>query len=100
MDIRAPQDARSDAELCQDICEELMRRHEGDSSDVSVTLREGEVMLEESVPPRAMRCLIEDLAAGHPAVRDVDNRIRVREAQARAHCLRNARAIIIQCHLS
>jgi len=27
-----------------------------------------------------MRCLIEDLAAGHPAVHDVDNRITVRKS--------------------
>lgn len=36
-------------------------------------------MLEGSLPQRCMRYLIEDLAAGHPAVRDVGNRIRVRK---------------------
>ena len=51
-----------------------------DKLDVTVTVRQGEVLLEGSVPLRGMRYLIEDLAAGHPAVRDVDNRIRVRAA--------------------
>jgi len=69
---------RTDAELYEDVCEALMQRDDVDSSDVTVTVREGEVLLEGSVPQRSMRYLIEDLAAGHPAVQDVDNRIRVR----------------------
>lgn len=71
---------RTDAELYEDICEALMQCDDVDSSDVTVTVREGEVLLEGSVPERRMRYLIEDFAAGHPAVRDVDNRIRVRAA--------------------
>jgi hypothetical protein len=71
---------RTDAELYEDICEALLHRNDVDSSDVSVAVRESEVTLEGSVPERCMRYLIEDLAAGHPAVRDVDNRIKVRRA--------------------
>lgn len=71
---------RSDAELYEDICEALLLRDDVDSSDVTVAVREGEVTLDGSVPQRGMRYLIEDLAAGHPAVRDVDNRVRVRKA--------------------
>jgi osmotically-inducible protein OsmY len=78
----APQEGieRTDAELYEDICEALMRRDDVDSSDVTVAVREAAVTLEGSVPRRDMRYLIEDLAAAHPAVRDVDNRIRVRKA--------------------
>ena len=68
---------RSDAELYEDICEALLHRDDVDSSDVTVAVREGEVILDGTVPERGMRYLIEDIAAGHPAVRDVDNRIGV-----------------------
>ena len=71
---------RSDPELYEDICEALMERGDVDSSDITVAVHEGEVLLEGSVPQRRMRYLIEDLAAGHPAVRDVDNKIRVRKS--------------------
>jgi osmotically-inducible protein OsmY len=70
---------RSDAQLYEDICEALLAQHDVDSSDVTVTVHEGEVKLDGSVPQRSMRYVIEDLAAGHPAVRDVDNRIAVRK---------------------
>jgi len=77
----APRGAqRSDAELYEDICEALLHRDDVDSSDVTVAVRAGEVTLDGSVPERRMRYLIEDLAAGHPAVRDVANRITVRKA--------------------
>lgn len=77
----APRGARrSDAELYEDICEALLEHHDVDSSDVTVAVHEGEVTLEGSVPERSMRYIIEDLAAGHPAVRDVANRIAVRKA--------------------
>jgi hypothetical protein len=77
----APRDPhRSDAELYEDLCETLLARDDLDTSDVTVAVREGEVALEGSVPERSMRYLIEDMVAGHPAVRDVDNRIRVRKA--------------------
>lgn len=71
---------RSDAELYEDICEALLQRDDVDSSDVTVAVRDGEVTLDGSVPQRSMRYLIEDLAAGHPSVTDVDNRIKVRKA--------------------
>lgn len=75
----APRDVqRSDAELYEDLCEALLHREDLDCSDVTVTVHQGEVTLEGSVPERSMRYVIEDLAAGHPAVKDVDNRIRAR----------------------
>jgi len=78
---RTPRDIRrSDAEVYEDICEALVERDDVDSSDVTVAVLESEVTLEGSVPERFMRYLIEDLAAGHPSVRDVENRIKVRKA--------------------
>ena len=71
---------RSDAELYEDICEALLQRDDVDCSDVTVAVHEGEVTLDGTVPQRCMRYVIEDLAAGHPAAHDVDNRIRVRKA--------------------
>jgi osmotically-inducible protein OsmY len=71
---------RSDAHLHEDICEALLHRDDVDSSDVTVAVRGGEVTLDGSVPERRMRYVIEDLAAAHPAVHDVDNRIAVRKA--------------------
>lgn len=52
-----------------------LAREDVDSSDV---VHEDEVTLDGSVPGRSMRYLIEDVAASHPAVQDIDNRIRVR----------------------
>jgi hypothetical protein len=37
-------------------------------------------MTRGSVPERGMRSVIEDLGAGHPAARDIHNRIEVRKA--------------------
>lgn len=71
---------RSDAQLYEDICEALLRHDHLDSSDVGVAVQAGLVTLEGSVPERFMRYVIEDLAAGHPAVGEVDNRIKVRKA--------------------
>jgi osmotically-inducible protein OsmY len=59
--------------------EALLHRADVDCSEVTVTVREGEVTLEGSVPQRSMRYLIEDLAAGHPAVREVTNQIEIRK---------------------
>jgi len=48
-----------------------------DSSDVSVTVREGCVVLEGTVPVRSMKYEIEDIAATTLGVSDVENNIRV-----------------------
>jgi osmotically-inducible protein OsmY len=75
----APEAAqRTDTQLYEDLCEALLRHEELDCSEVTVAVHGGEVMLEGSVPARSMRYRIEDLAAGHPAVREVHNRITVR----------------------
>jgi hypothetical protein len=63
--------------ICEDLCEHLMDIADIDSSDVSVTVREGCVVLEGTVPVRSMKYEIEDIAATTPGVVDVENHIRV-----------------------
>ena len=48
-----------------------------DSSDVSVTVRDGCVVLEGTVPVRSMKYEIEDIAATTLGMTDVANNIRV-----------------------
>lgn len=70
---------RSDERLREDICERLS--HSGlDVSDVSVEVSQGQVMLEGTVDSRRLKHAIENLADDCLGVRDVDNRIRVKQA--------------------
>jgi hypothetical protein len=72
---------RSDDRIREDICERLMLADSIDSSEVSLTVKDGRVSLEGSVPTRSMKHSIEDVADHTAGVTDVDNRIRVqREA--------------------
>jgi hypothetical protein len=68
---------RSDERLCEDISERLMQSYDIDSSDVTVQVLGGKVVLEGTVPGRHMKHAIEDLADSAPGVQDVENRIRV-----------------------
>jgi hypothetical protein len=68
---------RSDERLREDISERLMEAYEVDSSEVTVQVLGGKVVLEGTVPDRYMKHAIEDLADAAPGVQDVDNRIRV-----------------------
>jgi hypothetical protein len=68
---------RSDERLREDISERLMEAYEIDSSEVTVEVLGGKVVLEGTVPDRYMKHAIEDLADAAPGVQDVDNRIRV-----------------------
>lgn len=68
---------RSDEKLQELICEELMEADHIDSSDVTVTVQDGVVTLEGTVPERAMRYAIEDIADSVSGIKDIDNRIRV-----------------------
>ena len=68
---------RSDERLKEDICERLMNRWDIDSSDVSIEVSGGNVILEGNVPERRMRHAIEDLVDDCYGVRDIDNRLRV-----------------------
>ncbi|MGY6271350.1 BON domain-containing protein [Achromobacter denitrificans] len=67
---------RTDERVREIVCEYLA--HSGlDVSDVSVSVAEGCVTLEGSVPDRRSKHRIEDSADACPGVRDVDNRIRI-----------------------
>ncbi len=68
---------RSDERIREDISERLMLADSIDSSEVTVSVKEGRVTLEGSVPTRSMKHAIEDLADYTAGVQDVDNRIRV-----------------------
>jgi hypothetical protein len=68
---------RSDAWLREEVCERLWRDPHVDVGEVSVEVKHGTVVLEGTVPERAMKHRIEDIAAGCRGVYDVENRIRV-----------------------
>lgn len=68
---------RSDDRIREDICERLMLADSIDSSEASVSVKDGRVMLEGTVPTRSMKHAIEDVADHTAGVQDVDNRIRV-----------------------
>ena len=69
---------RSDERLREDISERLMEARHIDSSDVTVEVAGGKVVLEGTVPERRMKHAIEDLTDACPGVQDIENRIRVR----------------------
>jgi hypothetical protein len=71
---------RSDERIREDISERLMLADGIDSSEVSISVKEGRVSLEGTVPTRSMKHQIEDLADYTAGVTEVDNRIRVERA--------------------
>ena len=73
---------RSDERLREDISERLMEAYDIDSSEVTVQVLGGKVILEGTVPDRYMKHAIEDMADAAPGVQDVDNRIRVASLQS------------------
>lgn len=68
---------RSSERIWEDVCERLTAAPEIDAAEVTVTVRDNEVVLEGTVPARSMKHLAEDLSAETPGVGDVDNRLRV-----------------------
>ncbi|HJV24637.1 MAG TPA: BON domain-containing protein [Aromatoleum sp.] len=75
---------RSDERIHEFICERLAQLHHLDVSDVSVTVSNGIVTLEGTVPDRGMKHRIEDTADSCWGVQNVENRIRVRRPDAQA----------------
>ncbi len=69
---------RSDERVEEDVSEQLWRAEYIDSSDVSVVVKSGVVMLSGTVPERWMRYEIENIADNCMGVRDIENNVRVR----------------------
>lgn len=75
---RAPKNyRRTDQRILDDICLVLAMRPDVDVTDVSVSVRDGEVMLDGTVPYRAMKHAIEDAAAACSGVVEVHNHLKV-----------------------
>jgi hypothetical protein len=68
---------RSDERLREEICEQLMADPDIDASELTVTVRDAEVILEGSVEDRQMKRDAEDCAESVLGVRQVHNRLRV-----------------------
>ena len=73
---------RADARIRDDVCERLWHESHLDVSEVSVSVKEGIVRLDGTVPHRYMKHRIEDLSAACPGVTDVENRVRVASVDA------------------
>ncbi|MEW6167836.1 MAG: BON domain-containing protein [Pseudomonadota bacterium] len=71
---------RADERIREDICEQLMRRPDLEVRDVAVTVVDGVVVLDGTVPQRSMKHRIEDVCDATAGVRDIDNRLRVPRA--------------------
>jgi hypothetical protein len=68
---------RSDERIKEDICEQLWRSESIDSSEVTIAVKEGEVILSGTVPERWMRHEIENIADDSMGVQNIDNNIRI-----------------------
>jgi osmotically-inducible protein OsmY len=72
---------RQDERIHDDVAERLARDINVNASDIEVAVTEGDVILQGSVDTRAQRRRAEDLAWSVDGVRDVQNRLRVREGE-------------------
>lgn len=68
--------SRTDERLHELVCELLAEDHDVDASEVEVSVRDGVVLLEGTVPERRMAYIAEEIAASVNGVREVDNRLR------------------------
>src|SRR5690606_26641428 len=68
---------RSAERLKEDLCERLTEAHDVDAGEISVSVRDGIVTLEGSVPERRMKHRAEDIADACSGVKDVENRLKV-----------------------
>jgi osmotically-inducible protein OsmY len=70
---------RSDERIREDICDRLSDDDEVDASDITVSVKEGIVTLEGTVPDRRTKHRAEDIADSTSGVRDVSNSLRARK---------------------
>jgi len=75
---------RSDEQIRDRVCESLADDDQLDASQIEVAVSGGEVMLSGTVDDRRAKRDAEDCAASVPGVRDVQNRLRVRDPVAGA----------------
>jgi len=76
---RGPQGyKRSDERITEDLNEELTQDPELDASDVTVEVKNGEVILKGSVPDRESKRRAEDIAESCSGVKDVLNQLRIK----------------------
>lgn len=73
---------RSDERIRERVCESLTDDDEIDASDIAVTVSRGEVTLSGTVDDRRAKRGAEDCAYSATGVRDVQNRLRVRDDSA------------------
>lgn len=67
---------RSDDRMREDVCDRLSWDDEVDASDITVTVKEGEVTLEGTVPDRHSKRRAEDITEKVMGVKDVHNRLK------------------------
>lgn len=67
---------RSDERIREDICDRLTRHGRLDATDITVTVRSGEVTLEGIVDTREAKRMAEDVAETVDGVRDVNNHLK------------------------
>lgn len=72
---------RADDRIREDVCDRLNEHPWADSSDVEVRVQSGEVTLIGTVPERAHKRVIEDIAEEVRGVKDVHNQIRVKREE-------------------
>lgn len=70
---------RSDERIREDVCDRLSDDDELDASEVSVSVKEGEVVLEGTVSDRYSKHRAEDIVESVSGVRDVSNHLRTRK---------------------
>jgi hypothetical protein len=73
---------RTDARIREDVCERYAHANDLDPSDVTVHVHGGVITLEGSVPQRAMKHALEDIAVQCYGVVEVENRVRVDSREA------------------
>lgn len=67
---------RSDERIREDVCDRLSDDDELDASEITVTVKDGEVTLKGTVTDRRAKYRAEDLVESAGGVRDVDNQLR------------------------
>jgi len=70
---------RSDERIREDVCDRLSEDDDVDASDITVTVKAGEVTLEGTVVDRHAKHRAEDITDSVSGVRDVTNRLRARK---------------------